>query len=279
MTKNEVSFYDGLVGDLKPEDEDGYVDVPELLSYVKIRQKELRENGKIVRNAGGFCFGATKQPTEEDVGSLSVIILGTADIRTYFSNPDSKEPSCGSRNTMTADDWGMKDQNGDPQLCGACPVNDVCNVNMQFFVWERHRQELLCLQFTPGARQPWRNFNSNTLKGMRSAFYQQHNRYPTTVPWFKLVVDVSTEYIDRKGGYYVPVFSIDTVVNPKDVEMMRGLRERIATVIEKTKASGAAGGGVDPQPARPTATEVVASTTLFPQSENPGEGMEDDLPF
>lgn len=262
-----------LVEDADPEDEKGYADTRPPLTYCRLRQNDLRDGKTIVREAGKFLFGATNEPTEDDMDTLQGVIMASAEIFVRFENPDDKQPACGSSNRQRAEEWGYKDGKGNPMDCNLCKhrrhginfdgntVNN-CKDNIQFFLFEIRRQELIVFQTGPSGYKPWGAFKKSMLQDYRRQLQRklgQEAHIPDEFPWVRVVIEISADYTHDKGGYWFPEFTFLRPVKKEDLEDFRGLRRVMTAKIEETKKYGAAGAGMDGSDAMGDGTPYTGS--------------------
>lgn len=255
------SIFDEYIDEGAGVDVEGYAETEEPVIYCGIRQKDLKEAGKTVRSAGGYRFGPTKKPSMEDFNRLVGILVASAEIRTRFADPNDQQPECGSKDMIQADQrdgFGYKDKDGNPMKCADCVFNrhgknfngnttTHCRENLQFFIFELQLKEVICVQYTPGARKAWRDFSSKVRRSFREAYSK---RFPATeppneAPWITLILEIQTEWVDQKGGYYIPTFRIIGKLEKGQLERFREVRKDMADRIEITKSKAAQGAGMD----------------------------------
>lgn len=326
LTKvNLPALVDDILEDHEPADEQGYVETAPPLTYCRLRQNDLADDqtGKTLRARGSFLFGATKEPIEDDFNTLQGILIGSGEVYTRFENPDDKQPACGSYNLVSAEEWGYRDvRDGTPRACRTCEfrrggVNfngDTirnCKDNLQFFLWEVRRQELICFQAGPSAYRPWALFHKQTLREFqaRAAKKTPGGTVPTEFPWIRVVLEISPVWVAEKGGYYVPDFLVIDKVDRETLPMLRQVRSTMADRIEATKQAAAQGATMDgtdamgtgddsnippggARPSRPTGRDVSKGAAAPPRSTapkgpppdesgdpGPGGPGADELPF
>lgn len=252
---------DDLFENLTPDEQEGYTETKDPIVYVGIRQKDLMVGGKVERAKGAFKFGSTKEPTEPDVDTLTGVVLVSTPVRTRFENPQATKPICGSSDNVTAEPWGYKASSDSdaPMHCEFCPFNKhgknfdgnnekSCRENLQLYMYELTRREVICLQFTPGGWRPWADFSARIMREVRQGYYKKNpagKQAPTVVPWHRFVIDVKVKYIDRNGGYYAPDFYWVTMVEKENVESIKQDRQALMEgVLTQAKEAAAGGAGL-----------------------------------
>lgn len=252
------SFLDDLFDTIDTSEEEGYAETKAPIVYVGIRQKDLMVGGQIERPKGAFKFGSTKEPTEPDVKTLTGVVMVSAPVRTRFESPKAVKPICGSSDNVSAEEWGYKAEAGSnaPMFCEFCVFNKhgkfydgnsqtACRENLQLYMYELTRREIVCVQFTPGGWRPWAEFSSRIGREVRQAANRKGKPAPKAVPWHRFVIEIESIYVDRNGGYYAPKFSFITMVEPDNVEGIKSDRITLMeSVLPAAKAAAAQGAGM-----------------------------------
>lgn len=273
---------DTAVEDFVGSDSTGYTPESDGRIYMRIRQKNLIIDGKIVRNPGQILLGRTKEPTVDDFDTITGVLLFSANERTRFVNPDDDVPECGSKNDVYADDWGYFSQRTNkttgeitttPRLCDSCEFNRnakefngiverCCKHNLAMFFFDQERKEIVTFQITPGGRRAWREFRSAVYRKFAVAWRKaRKDPVPPEPPWVQWIMRVGVQHVDDKGGYFAPTFEIISKNTKADTVVFRAEREGLAAQLELLKAEAAKGqadmsaedmyGPVDPAGALP----------------------------
>lgn len=248
-----VALPEDVAASIDLSDQEGYMDHSGQISYIQIRQKELKdEQGNILRQAGSFCLaGEGKKGKLPDYDKLYVTIMREQHSRQMWEQGKDDEPICKSLD--------MKKGIGNPGIyCVECehsrwdnekgePPKCKTSINLLCLSHDPENEGLFVVTFSPSGIKPWNNFFKHM--GNHKVLV---NEAMTPVPLHFWRIEITTDYVSRGGNqYYVPVFTeIETIA---DKEMIDSIKET------RTKLSEA----------------MVQATT----TETPADKGDDDLPF
>ncbi len=288
-----------LVTGFEEEDMDGYADTDLPLTYCAIRQKNLMtDEGEMVQASGWIRFGPARNPIDRDVPWIQGVIIGSAEVRSKFQQEDSAQPECGSKNMVTAVDWGRKAnkdwsgkvggqeismEKGDPLPCILCPDNRLspyyhgddrlrCKENIHFFVEEQQRDEVICFQVTPGGRASWAEFRAKAYRQFKREYRAANPDAapPKEFPWIHFIVKIATKFVKKASmEYFIPSWEFVGRAPTNLVPMLRERRNTMAARFEATKDAAAGNFGEADEEA----------STQRPPGRAINNERDEDLPF
>ncbi len=208
----------GLITD---KEFDGYAPEKPLLVFCQIRQKDQKdEKGNIIQKAGKIKFNDGRP----DIESLQGIILMTQAGRVYFENVGDTQPKCKSLNGITSI-YGDK--------CIDCPhfvfhkdgsAPDCKALRNLLFLLEGEKNEPIIFTIGPSGLKHWRNFFAEWAK--------------RKIPPHYLEVSISSEFMQDKGEYYIPVFEVKRILKPEEIKTIKQERDKLLPFFGATVEKG-----------------------------------------
>lgn len=198
------------VGLLLPQDfDDDQHEVSPIL-FAGIRQKDLKgDDGKVIRPAGGFRFGSTKDATHQDRDSLLVTILGFKKSRVFFRSLTDASPTCKSDDMIHgSSDPDMMDGHAVYGRCDECFLSkwgsadngrQACRENRRIFAIDWSNERPIVLTIGPSSLRGWIQYDDFVSQQARKVSKDGK------VPFIHHLIQVSakTEYRSEPAGHYV----------------------------------------------------------------------------
>ena len=241
-TTTAISLSDDVAASIEPADQEGYEDHSGQISYIQIRQKELKNSeGIILRGAGGFCLaGEGKKGKLPDYDKLYVTIMREQHSRQMWEQGKDDEPICKSVD--------MKKGIGNPGVyCLECeyslwdnekgePPKCKTSINLLCLSHDPENEGLFVVTFSPSGIKPWNNF----FKHMANHKVPVNDTL-TPVPLHFWKMEITTDYVSRGGNnYYVPVFTeIEVIGDMEQITQIKELRTKLNEAMVQTTTSEA----------------------------------------
>ena len=205
--------------------------------FISIRQKDLKQGRKVVAPAGGFKYQNVDFDVPDADGEKGIVIsiLADQDSRVWFDKLTDKKPTCKSNNGVV----GMGSPGGQ---CLSCPLSlfspegdaPVCNQQINLFCFDHTITDSNPVYILNIGRSGLKSYGK--FKAYLQRVTIKFNNKNMTIPISFHRVLVTTEFVNEKGGYYVPVFKLIDTLELEGVKEVKTLQGDLCDVFKKAVA-------------------------------------------
>ena len=217
IEKKKDAELEKVMQEVEDEDIEGYQKDNIIIPFASIRQKDVKEQKKVIIPAGSIKFNDGRKDYPKISNST---ILFSQIARVYFEKLGDRQPACKSFDGMYSVDG---------HACVKCehfPFGKKCNELRNLLIYDLDEKEFFIMTLNPSGIKAWRQI------------YTAVKKKEIPPPHF-FIWEISTEEVQEPALHYIPVFTrmelLDKITREEIKKIRHALKDQFTMSITKTE--------------------------------------------